>query len=94
MTVDAYVSQRMHFPCERGISTYRHAPLVAIDRLAQCGPFIVNREAAYGKGVLEEGVGRNVDRVVVLLEAGRVHDVGALSGIANLLDDVVDLVDG
>ena len=77
---------------EHGGLTYRHAPLVAVDRLAQRGPFVVDCEAADRERVLEKGVGRDVNRFIVLLEAGGVHDVRALSRISNLLDDVVDLV--
>lgn len=43
---------------------------------------------------MEEGTGRDVDGVVIFLETWGIHDIWALSRVANLLDDVVNLVDG
>jgi len=43
---------------------------------------------------LKKCIGRNIHRVIVLFETGRIHDVRARGRITDLLDNVVDLVDG
>lgn len=66
--------------------------MVAVHGLPKCRPFLFDGETAHGKRILEEGIRRNLDSLVVILKRRWVHDIGALGRVSNLLDDIVHLL--
>lgn len=68
-----------------------HAPFIAINRLAQCLPLLPNTELSHVDRIAEKVARGQVEVAVIFLEVLGVHDIRALGGISNLLDNIVDL---
>ena len=71
-----------------------HIPLIPVNRFSQGGPHLGNLEAVHRNGVLEESGRIDLHWGVVVLDLVGVQDVRTLIRITDLLDDVVDFVDG
>jgi hypothetical protein len=71
-----------------------HAPFVAIHRLPERRPLILYTEAICGDDIVEESLRRDIERPVVVSKNCWIHDIRALGWVTNLLNDVVNFLDG
>ena len=70
----------------------RHFPLVTVSLLAQFCPVLLGFKPRNGSPILKERLIRDRQALVIFVHIRRVHEIGALCRVPNLLNDITNFL--